>query len=307
MFTRNLGTKVVSLLLAVVLWAYVSVRTSPTSEVTIWAPVRAQDLASHYSYVVVPDRVAVRVRGAREHLAALEREQGTVQVVAGAKDLGPGEHSVVVAASQLPGVRIVSIEPNPVRLRVEQLAEKRFRLVVKTQTLPPSGYTLGELKVFPSEVTVRGERSEVARIAAAGVAPDLKVLAERGTAAAQVNFYDARGEAASPALAAVEPSLVTVSAGAMRVSAKEVPVYVVPEVPAQSGWRIQSVEVRPSTVVLTGLPTVLGGIPSLRLSMTISEPKPLVSETLAVESPPGTQVVGVERIRVRVQMAPSGP
>jgi hypothetical protein len=47
MLRRNLGLKLLSLVLAVILWAYALARTSPTAEVTVMVPVRAEDLAPH--------------------------------------------------------------------------------------------------------------------------------------------------------------------------------------------------------------------------------------------------------------------
>jgi len=304
MLTRNLGTKLFALLLAVVLWAYAVARTRPTAEVTVWAPVYTKDLASEYSYTAVPDRAAVRVRGPRDRISALEREHGALVVFASAKDLQPGEHTTALMTPKPPaGIRVISVEPNLVRLRVERLVERTLRLVLKVEQMPPSGYTLSGLQITPPEVQVRGTDSEVARIAAAGVVPDLEMLAGRGMVAAEIGFYDGRGQKISPALAAVEPPIATISARTMQMSTKVVPVYVNVDYPAESGWRVVSVEVRPSTVVLVGPPKALASVAVLRLSMPVTEPEPLVIDTLPLSAPTGLDLRGAKTAKVSVRMA----
>jgi len=308
MLRRNLGLKLLSLVLAVILWAYALARTSPTAEVTVMVPVRAEDLVPHYSYTVVPDRVAARLRGPRDRIAALERDHAGLLAVTSAKGFEPGEHQVALSQPELPpGIRVVYLEPGTVRLRVEHLLERKFHLVLRAQGAPPPGYGLSDLKVVPPEVRVRGKDAEVERIAAAGVSPDLEMLAARGVVGARVDFYNGQGDQITPALAEVDPPLVSVYAGAMQVSSKVVPVQVDVQYPPDSGWRVQSVEVRPSTVTLVGSPKILGTVETLQASVVVDEARPLVAEAVTLMPPQGLQLKGAQKARVRVRMAPATP
>jgi len=309
MLSRNLGAKALALALAVVVWVYVLFRTSPTAETVMLVSVRAQELSPEYSYTLVPERIAARLRGPRDRLAALEREPGGLLAFANAKGLGPGEHDRPVSVSGLPeAVRVVSLEPATVRINVERLVDRTFRLVLKSRELPPLGFTVTKFTISPPEVVVRGKDSEITRIASAGVDPDLKTLADRGLAAAQVRFYDTQGKEITPALTVVDPPLVTVSVEAASLSVKVVPVHVVVEYPQDSGWLVQSVEVRPATLVLVGPPKTLNGVGVLRVPLVVEQPEPVVNDTITIEPPPGLEFRGGDQVSVRVRMIPpAGP
>jgi YbbR domain-containing protein len=160
---RNLGLKLVSLLLAFFLWFSINV-SERDAEGTIELPLQVRSLAAGLIVTSQPAKpIAVTLRGPRTILDGVDerRERFAIDLSGAA----PGETRVELNGDmirpELPRrLKIIRIEPARAKVRVERLARRRLPVKAELAGLPPLGYT-AEASVTPSDVEVSGPASKV--------------------------------------------------------------------------------------------------------------------------------------------------
>ncbi|MFP5246345.1 MAG: YbbR-like domain-containing protein [Thermoanaerobaculia bacterium] len=165
---KNLGIKIVSLLLACVVWFIVS---APRREVVrtrvVTAPLSLISVPSELIITTdLPSTVAVAVSGRNNDLRALATASLEVPV-----DLSwatqPGEVEITLRPDLInapPDVEIESITPNKIRFRIEQLRQRAVAIRPFLVGDPPSGYLVGEATAEPSRAIVSGPASQILKV-----------------------------------------------------------------------------------------------------------------------------------------------
>ena len=162
---RNLGLKLVSLFLAVVIWFVVSApRRERVSERAFNAPLSLVGMSRDFAITTpVPESVSVRLRGRKSTLASLSSQQLEVPV-----DLSwvqqRGEATITLRPQALnvpPDVEVVSIDPNKFRFRVEPLRQRTVPIRPFLMGQVPAGYILGEPTIDPERALVSGPETQV--------------------------------------------------------------------------------------------------------------------------------------------------
>ncbi|MCB0324927.1 MAG: YbbR-like domain-containing protein [Bdellovibrionales bacterium] len=192
---RNLGLKLVSLLLALLLEIYFY---SPDNSVT--AKVNALiDIRN-----IPTDMMVVEPMGAERGIPATIEVRGPgplVQQVRTAPNRipvlfpsgEPREFTAVVDPSQLQlpsGVEVLSVEPTNVEIRSERVARKELLIVVERTGEPAKGYKVAELNVFPDTVLARGPVSQIEELRAVETKPmDISDMSKSARRAASLKSY----------------------------------------------------------------------------------------------------------------------
>ncbi len=167
---KNLGLKVVSLLLACILWWYVSLpRREQVRERVVTASLSLVGVPS-YLVITTPDirsSVSVRVRGRKSDLRMLAS-----QSLEASADLSsitkPGEVEITIRAQHInvpDEIEVVSIEPNKVRFRVEQLRQRAVPIRPYLEGTAPSGYIVGQATAEPALALCSGPASQIVKLA----------------------------------------------------------------------------------------------------------------------------------------------
>jgi len=189
-FTENWPIKLVSLLLAVTLWFYVTSRGK--TEVTAIVPLALRNVPQDMVVVGdVPASLTVRVQGQERALrdaAAAKRIVGNVDL-SRAKE---GENLVHLSAEdvQTPsGVVVTSMEPYELSIRLDRLTHKTLRLRPVVSGRPAQGYRIGKVSVSPPSVTLEGPASAVGAFTALQTMPyDITGMRETAVVRPRVNF-----------------------------------------------------------------------------------------------------------------------
>lgn len=168
--STNLGTKLISIVIAVVLW--IVVLGSRNVEATKDVPL---ELITPPELVVandVPEKVSFRLSGPKAFLrAVLDRREDPIRVnLVGAKP-GLVTYRFFSDNIRVPiGVKVQSINPTAILIKLEPVKRKEVPVRPEIQGIPPEGYKLTEVKVHPAVVKIRGAESRVDSIA------DLKAI-----------------------------------------------------------------------------------------------------------------------------------
>jgi YbbR domain-containing protein len=167
---KNIGLKLVSLLLACILWWFVS---APRREAVRERIVTASlSLVGVPSFLVIttpdiPSSVSVRVRGRKSDLRALAS-----QILEASADLSsinrPGEVEITIRPRHInvpDEIEVVSILPDKVRFRVEQLRQRAVPIRPFLEGDVPSGYIVGQATTDPPLALCSGPASQIAKLA----------------------------------------------------------------------------------------------------------------------------------------------
>lgn len=160
-FTVNIGTKLVSVIVAVVLW--VVVMGSRTVEVTKEVPIEVIAPADLVPSNDLPDRVAFRLSGPKALLSAiLDRRYEPIRVnLTGAK-AGLVTYRFFSDSIHVPiGVKVLAINPTALLIKLEPLKRREVPVRLDIEGSPPNGYYLVGAEVEPATIRIKGSESRV--------------------------------------------------------------------------------------------------------------------------------------------------
>jgi YbbR domain-containing protein len=161
LLTANWELKLLSVLLAVLLWGFVV--GGERADMVVPVPVEFLGVRPGLELTAESaDTVNVHVRGLRAQLTRLKPESLRAKVLL--DEARPGETSVRLLPEHVrvpAGVNVVRITPARVRIVLEAVETARVKVVPRLTGSPPPGFLVKEVSVSPSEVQVRGARSEL--------------------------------------------------------------------------------------------------------------------------------------------------
>ncbi len=163
--------KVVSILIAVILWTYVSYQESP--ETTRWIKnvpitlIGTEALDEKGFSIVETDRTSldVKLKGDRADLTRIG--SGDISVYLDASEvIAAGETTLSCHVSiDKKNVDIADVRKNTVAVTAEKITTDIYPVNASIVGEPSRGYKVFEPSIYPTEVTVRGAESIVSRVA----------------------------------------------------------------------------------------------------------------------------------------------
>lgn len=247
---RNMSLRIFSLLLALLLWFYVSNEQNPVNEQIMSIKLQQNGLENGLAVSGIPSNVSIRVQGTRSQIANLTPTD--FEAVIDLSKFSEGEHHIPVTVNSPSGIQVVQIIPSRVYVVLDSFVEQKVNVVATITGIPSKGYYALDPMVVPGVVTIAGPRSKVNAISQISVAVDVEAAVGTiqqtvpvGGALSGVNVY---------------PQSVSVTVPVNPLSTKTVAVR--PKVigePAE-GYEISAVSVNPSSVQMTAPSGVLSGI-----------------------------------------------
>ncbi len=153
--------KLLSVLIAATLW--VVVFGSRTIEITKEVPFEVVSSDDQILVDPVPDKITFRLVGPKAFLRNItNRIEDPIR--ANVKDLKTGvfTHRIYSDALKLPlGVKVQSINPNVIQLRVEELKKKMVSVKLETIGDAPAGLKVLRTEVLPLQIRVKGPKNRV--------------------------------------------------------------------------------------------------------------------------------------------------
>jgi len=165
MLVENWGIKLVSLGLSLMLWFYVT--SKGKTEMTLTVPLELRSIPQNMAVVGdVASSLEVRVQGQERVL----RDITTGKKVVGILDLSltkEGENVVRLSPDDIARpseVAVTHMSLSEVKVKLEPLIRKTFRLKPVVHGAPASGYRLKSIVINPPKITVEGPSSVVKRL-----------------------------------------------------------------------------------------------------------------------------------------------
>jgi len=171
---RDINIKILSVLLAISLWLYVSSEQNPeATQIFPLVEVVPRNLPEGLAIVTMdPERVSVTVRGRPSLFDDLEPSEVTAVV-----DLSDAEAGIVarVIRVELPdGLQAIEITPSEAVLALESFAERELPVEISLEGNSNGQVSVASPLVFPSQVKLTGAETRVNEVARVVGAVDIE-------------------------------------------------------------------------------------------------------------------------------------
>src|SRR4030095_12231103 len=178
---RNWHLKLISLLLATILWAEVA--RIPTSEIALSVPLEIQNIPRGTEvYGDTTDPVEVRLRGPSSLVRAVTAQDLSLAIDMNGITMGQGK--ILPLSPELVrapvGVEVVQVIPARVRVNIEPKATLIVRIYPRLAGSPAAGFAVEKAVVTPESVEIEGPASHVMKIESLETT-DINVSGRQGT------------------------------------------------------------------------------------------------------------------------------
>ena len=249
----NLLARIISLVVACFLWAYVMMEQNPVIERYYEVPLVQKNIVQNMEIFNAPETVTVQVRASR---LLLDDDAGkAINAYVDLKGISEGQQKLHVHATFAKG-EVVNILPKDASVFVDHTVEKAVPIVTSVVDNYDEDITVDSNGITPSEAVVRGASSRLSKISK--VTAPVSIKDQRGNFQAESVLVplDDNGKLVSDVH--IIPDKATVDAVIVRkmVSA-ELPVRIVINGELPEGLHIAQMQVLPEKVRVTAPPSVL--------------------------------------------------
>ncbi|MBI4925465.1 MAG: hypothetical protein HY843_06025 [Bdellovibrio sp.] len=182
LLTTHFGVKLISIVIAVVLWTVVI--GSRTVEITKEIPVSFVQPADLIIANEVPDHISFQLMGPKAFLRAIsDRREEPIRINLSGLKPGLITHRFLTEDIHVPiGVKVISIHPASVGVKLEPIKKKDVPVKVELRGIPAEGFQIAKTEVKPSHVRIKGAESKIEGIAEILTKPiDISELEENTT------------------------------------------------------------------------------------------------------------------------------
>jgi len=163
-FTKNLSLKLISILLAVILWYFVVSERS--GEITISIPLDFHNIPTSLIIIKNPlESINVRIGGPATLLRGLSPKDVKAIIDLSNAKAGLTEFAIQAEQITLPrGLRITMISPASIMLRLEELSSKKLPVEAILIGKPSEGFEITGVSIDPPVVEIIGAQNELKRL-----------------------------------------------------------------------------------------------------------------------------------------------
>lgn len=290
--TRNLGMKIISLIIAVFLWITINGLTDPiTTEVIEDIPVKlvneeAMDSLGKIFEVVSGEHITVKVRAKRSVAESLDRDDFlAVADVTKMTEMHAVEIVVTCTSHNETEVEILTKRTEDgtgmLMLALEESDTQSFAVSVVPDGTVAEGYYITESLASPNLLTITGSKTQIGRIAKIAVLVNVDGATDSFVQSGTPIVYDESGNV-------VEASKLSFSSDQIQVSmtllpTKQIAVRVTENGTPFYNYDCTGVEYAPNTVLIAGKSEDLARISQLDLNCDISNARDDVEAELGIE------------------------
>jgi YbbR domain-containing protein len=302
----NLGSFVLALLLAFTVWILATFQADPFDEEDVAnVPIQVINQPTDtIQFQEIAERVSVRVRAPQSVLRELEVSDFDARVDLGDVPLGEEVSVPISVTTSVEAARIQSVNPSAQTVQIEPILTRTVPVAIEVTGEVATGYLAMSPVIAPSEVTVRGPAPYLTSVVT--MTGSLDLAGAREPIVQQVALSARNAENQIVPDLEWSPERVDVRIGVRRRVGYKPDVEVVPDLrgdPAP-GYRLGNVTITPSTVTLTGLPSVLNDLPGFveTLPISVTNATQNLTRRQPLTVPTSVAVVGGNFVTVTVEV-----
>ncbi|OGO49509.1 MAG: hypothetical protein A2148_05430 [Chloroflexi bacterium RBG_16_68_14] len=291
----NWGIGLLSLVLALSLWVYVTDKENPeqTGRVPGSVPIEVVNVPSDQAvFSLSRESVSVRVRAPESVFEELTPEDFRATVDLSAVTDQQAIVDVQVESKE-PRVKVVDVSPSQVAVQLEGVTSRTVPVRTQLVGTPPRGFEAREITVQPAEAVVSGPESLVSRVEAAVADVNLTGVSTNFEQTLLLEARDEQGGNIQGVNVEPESVLVEVELVQLEFSAVFIVLPAVSGTPG-AGFSVTGIEVNPPFVIVSGPADVFQTInPADGITteaVSIDGASADVVRTVALRLPPGATV-----------------
>ncbi len=289
----NLLARIISLVVACFLWAYVMMEQNPVIERYYEVPLEQRNVAQNMEVFNAPEVVTVQVRASR---LLLDDSAGqAINAYIDLKNISEGQQKLFVNAT-FPKGEVVNVLPKEVNVFVDHIEEKTVPIVTSVIDNNDEDLAVDNNGIKPSKAVVRGAFSRLSRITKVTAPVSIQGHRENFQTECILVALDDNGKLVSGVQIIPDKAIVDAVIVRKMVSA-ELPVRAALNGEPTEGLSISQIQVLPEKVRVTAPPSVLNKMKevntkpidvttltgSMAISTTLDLPDNVISDTSAVQ------------------------
>jgi len=306
---ENRGLAAVSIVLAFGTWIIVTDAENPTQERVLPVDIAVQPVNVPADVALVEELqpVRVRVKVAEDVFDSLT--DADFEATVDLDGLTVGQYELPVTVRPLTsrgGLRIESVLPERIEVRLAQLTGKLVPVVMDVEGEVPNGYSIGVPEVADEEVFVTGPQEKVDEVTQVTGTIEIAGRTDTIEQAVRLTPKDSRGNLVQGV--SLEPAIteVKIAIDEQKFSRSVVVSPQLSGVPAE-GYNVTGVSVSPQTVTIRGEEAFVQGTVSIPTQpVSVEAETEDVVRTISLDLPSGAEVVGgVSVVTVTVKISPA--
>jgi YbbR domain-containing protein len=305
---KNLGTLILSIILALAVWASAVVTADPNQVDTLNSvPIEKVGQASDLLITnEIPTEASITLQAPRSIWEQLHVKPGTEHAWIDLTGLAAGTHTVPLHTRvNLNPVRTIKVEPAAIEVVLEPLTTKTLPVHLRIQGEPPLGYRSTQPQILPEQITISGPASAVERVTEIVASIDIAGSTQNVKALVPVQAVDQNGVVVPEAT--LSPKEVSVDAPINILGGyKNVAVKVLTKGQVENGYRLTNISVTPPTVTIysndpQSLNDIAGYVDTLPVDLTGLQDDAEFNSSLNL--PKGVSLVNEPSVLVQVGIA----
>lgn len=272
LFTENIGLKLGSVAIAIILWILVVYTYDPaaTTNFTLGVDIINGDsiASSGKVYEVIEgDTITIRVKANASLIKNLKASD--FKATADVSKLSPTYHANIdVVCTKSDNVEITIIgNAKLLEVKLEDLITKQFPVTVEKSGEPKEGYYVGEFIAKPNLISVSGGKKSVEKISVVKVKADVDGAYSSFYSNGIPKAYDADGNEITTGSLKFSDNPVKVAVNIYKT--KSIPIYVKAEGEPYKGYSVQEVNYEPKSVLVAGSDEVLSKLTSISIPINV--------------------------------------
>lgn len=305
---RNLGTLLLSLVLAIIVWVTAVIAADPNQQRVYDVPIEILGQSPDMEIVgTIPDRLELTLYAPRSNLTRIDTSNGLSAWI-DLSSLQPGQHSLPIQY-QLPEdvrpVRVEDYDPEQVEFTLEALITDTITIETDIKGTPALGYQADEPQWSVTSTVISGRSSLVERVSQIRVELDISGANETIEQSFQLIPRDADGNVVSNVT--LNPNRISVVQPiTLRGGYRNLVVKVVTTGQVAVGYRQTNITVSPPTVlVFSADPALIDQLPGFieTQELDLTDAVDDIETILPLNLPEGVSVIGDPNVLVMVGVA----
>jgi YbbR domain-containing protein len=279
---RKTGFKIISIVLALLLWFYVVNEGSYGAGQNVVTVDLLYENIPEGIQVVGPQQVQVKLWG-------VFQETEDIKPYVDLEGKTPGSYTLPVKLGAVMGALFTSVEPKSINVTLQATQELIVPVRYKILAEPPAGYTLIDLITEPEQCLIRGEQEMTKQVNAVLCSVDLSTTRSISSLELKVTPLDQKGQAITQGLEVFPDKIKVIAVVAEQKGFKEVPLKIQSEGEPGAGYQLVSIQLQPATVQIAGSQGDIAGIREINTPViNINELDQSLTQQLDLEAPSGT-------------------
>lgn len=238
---KTTGLKIISVIMAVLLWFYVINQgdLAPKQNI-VTTDLRYVNLKEGLS-IILPETVEVKLWG-------LFQEPEDIIAYVDVNNLDNGTYQLPVLVEPVKGALLTSVEPGVVEVVIKAESEKYIPITYAITRNPPAGYELLDVMMSPDKCLIKGEENAVNRASQAVCEIDLSDTTGVENVTVPLKAIDAQGQPITKGIRLV-PEIINLYVVVNQVMVtKQVPVKIDLTGSLPEGYQLLNTKLTPETV-----------------------------------------------------------